>query len=50
MNENNDNINLLDLPECVLDEVFSYLTYDEIAKKRLVDSIKFRKSTFVINK
>lgn len=34
-------MNLLDLPDCMLDEIFSYLTYDEIAKKRLV-----RKSLF----
>lgn len=32
-------INLLDLPDCMLEEIFSYLTYDEIAKKRLVNLI-----------
>lgn len=29
-------MNLLDYPDCVLEGVLSFLTYDEIAKTRLV--------------
>lgn len=29
-------LNLLDLPDLCLEKIFSYLTYDEIAKKRIV--------------
>lgn len=29
-------MNLLDLPDCMLEEIFSYLSFDEIAKKRLI--------------
>ncbi|XP_062550742.1 F-box only protein 28 [Armigeres subalbatus] len=29
-------INFLDLPDCMIEQVFEYLTYDEIAKKRIV--------------
>lgn len=29
-------MNILALPECMLEEIFGYLSYDEIAKKRIV--------------
>lgn len=29
-------MNILELPEEVLEEILSYLSYDEIAKKRIV--------------
>jgi len=31
-------MNLLDLPECMLEQIFEWLSYDEIAKKRLVST------------
>ena len=29
-------MNILELPDCMLEQIFEYLDYDEIAKKRLV--------------
>lgn len=29
-------MNLLDLPDCMIEQIFEYLSYDEIARKRLV--------------
>lgn len=29
-------MNLLDLPDCMLEQVLEYLSYDEIAKQRIV--------------
>lgn len=35
-------MHLLDLPDCMLEQVLEYLSYDEIAKQRIV-SKKFHK-------
>lgn len=32
-------MNILDLPDCVLDTIFSYLSFDDIAKYRIVSDI-----------
>lgn len=31
-------MNILDLPDCMIEQIFEYLSYDEIARKRLVSS------------
>lgn len=33
-------MNILDLPDCVLELVMSYLSYDDIAKSRIVRTSK----------
>lgn len=36
MQKNIANMNLLDLPDCMLEQILEYLSYDEIAKQRIV--------------
>lgn len=31
-------MNILDLPDCMLEQVLDYFSYDEIAKQRIVSS------------
>lgn len=40
-------MNLLDLPTCMLEQIFEYLSYDEVAKHRLVISTLLRRN-FVV--
>lgn len=35
-------MNILDLPDCVLELVMSYMTYDDIAKYRIVSELSFK--------
>lgn len=39
---------LLDLPDCMLEQVLEFLSYDEIAKQRIVSQCFF-KSNYLVN-
>lgn len=41
-------MHLLDLPDCMLEQVLEFLSYDEIAKQRIVSQCFF-KSNYLVN-
>lgn len=42
-------MNILDLPDCVLELVMSYMTYDDIAKYRNVSDVSFETELGIVN-
>lgn len=41
-------MHLLDLPDCMLEQVLEFLSYDEIAKQRIVSQCFFKSNYFAM--